>query len=124
MSLSKHFELSAIEKPKAAVPTHLRRQKFLAAVEKQLVGLNPSSGDLPLSTNSWAWQSETGEWFVSPRYGRAMLELANGRSTIKCGDATGVVQTLLKLKTLAQEGKLDDVLEAAASAIRSRFAKA
>ncbi|MQQ10265.1 hypothetical protein GFB49_17495 [Epibacterium sp. SM1979] len=122
MSLSKEFDLSAIAKPKSLSASHLRRQKFIAAIEKQLAAARV--GDALPKASSWAWQSEAGEWFLSPRYGRAALELADGMATIKCGDAKGVVQSLQKLKSLAQDGQLDEVLEAAALAIRSRFAKA
>jgi hypothetical protein len=36
MTLEKQFTLEAVEKPKTNNPTYLRRQKFIAAVDKQL----------------------------------------------------------------------------------------
>jgi hypothetical protein len=35
MSLDKQFKLDAAEKPKASLPSHQRRQKFIAGIDKQ-----------------------------------------------------------------------------------------
>lgn len=121
MALEKQFTLEAVEKPKNNQPTSQRRQKFIAAVEKQLAGMAGASGGAVGS--SWIWKSDKGEWFISPRYGKGALELAPGMASIKCTDAKDVIENLNKLKALTAEGKLDDALEAAASAIRSRFGK-
>ncbi len=123
MTLEKQFTLEAAEKPKASNPTHQRRQKFASAVDKQLVGMSGDQSVVPSKRSSWVWQSEKGDWFVSPRYGKAPLELAPGLNAIKCSGSDDAVKNLQKLKTLAGEGKLDAVLEAAASEIRSRFGK-
>lgn len=121
MALEKQFKLEAAEKPKASSPSAQRRQKFIAAVDKQLDGIPKEDGDSFKST--WVWKSDQGDWFISPRYGKAVLELAQGLNAIKCTDAKDVANNLQKLKVLASEGKLDEVLDAAASAIRSRFGK-
>ena len=123
MSLDKQFKLAAAEKPKASLPSHQRRQKFIAAVDKQLVGLPVDGAGNPPTKSTWVWQSDKGDWFISPRYGKATLALAPGMTAIKCEDGKDIVQNLQKLKALTSEGKLDDVLEAAASEIRSRFGK-
>ncbi|UWR03776.1 hypothetical protein K3740_03495 [Ruegeria conchae] len=122
MALEKQFNLEAAEKPKTTLPSHQRRQKFIAAIDKQLAGM--AAGEASTSTKStWVWQSSKGDWFISPRYGKASLELAPGLSAIKCKDAEDVMQNLEKLKALTNDGKLDAVLETAATAIRSRFEK-
>lgn len=122
MALEKQFNLEAAEKPKTTQPSHQRRQKFIAAIDKQLAGM--ATGEISNPTKStWVWQSSKGEWFISPRYGKASLELAPRLSAIKCTDAEDVVQNLEKLKSLTSDGKLDAVLETAATAIRSRFGK-
>lgn len=121
MALEKQFKLEAAEKPKASQPSSQRRQKFIAAVDKQLAGM--PDGDATTIKSTWVWKSDQGDWFISPRYGKAPLELAPGLNAIKCTDAKDVAENLQKLKALASEGKLDEVLEGAASAIRSRFGK-
>ncbi|MGR3761720.1 hypothetical protein ACUXV3_16560 [Roseobacteraceae bacterium NS-SX3] len=121
MALEKQFKLEAAEKPKASQPSSQRRQKFIAAIDKQIAGM-PDDGAATIKS-SWVWKSDQGDWFISPRYGKAPLELAPGLNAIKCADAKDVAGNLEKLKALVTEGKLDDVLEAAATAIRSRFGK-
>ena len=121
MALEKQFKLEAAEKPKAIQPFAQRRQKFIAAVEKQLASV-PDDGTSTI-TSTWVWKSDEGEWFISPRYGRTTLELSPGLNAIKCVDVADVAKNFSKLKTLADEGKLDDVLMEAAITIRSRFGK-
>jgi hypothetical protein len=121
MSLEKQFKLEAAVKPKAIQPFAQRRQKFIAAVDKQLAGV-PEDGTSTI-TSTWVWKSNEGGWFMSPCYGRTPLELSPGLNSIKCVDVPDVAKNLQKLKVLADEGKLDDVLTAAATTIRSRFGK-
>jgi hypothetical protein len=121
MALEKQFKLEAAEKPKAIQPFAQRRQKFIAAVEKQLASV-PDDVTSTI-TSTWVWKSDEGEWFISPRYGRTPLELSPGLNAIKCVDVADVAKNLQKLKALADEGKLDDVLMEAATTIRSRFGK-
>lgn len=122
MTLEKQFKLEAVQRPKSTSPVHQRRAKFIAAVDKQLSSLADDSSK-GSQGRGWVWQSEAGEWFVSPRYGRSPIELAAGKQAIKCADEKDAIDNLGKLKGLASEGKLDDVLEAAAADIRSRFGK-
>ncbi len=121
MSLVKQFKLEAADKPKAIQPFAQRRQKFIAAVDKQLTGV--PDDDASTITSTWVWKSDEGDWFISPCYGRTPLELSPGLNAIKCVDVQDASKNLQKLKTLADEGKLDDVLMAAATTIRSRFGK-
>ncbi len=121
MPLVKQFKLEAAEKPKAIQPFAQRRQKFIAAVEKQLAGV-PVDGASTI-TSTWVWKSDDGDWFISPCYGRTSLELSPGLNAIKCVDVADVTKNLQKLKMLADVGKLDDVLMEAATTIRSRFGK-
>ncbi len=121
MSLVKQFKLEAVEKPKAIQPFAQRRQKFIAAVDKQLAGV-PDDGTCTI-TSTWVWKSDEGDWFISPCYGRTPLELAPGLNAIKCVDVADVAKNFQKLKGLADEGKMDDVLMEAATTIRSRFGK-
>ena len=118
MTLAKQFTLDAAEKPKTSNPIHQRRLKFVAAIDKQVSNIADGSVG-----KGWVWQSDVGEWFVSPRYGRTPIELAPGLNSIKCTSSDDALKSLEKLKTLASEGKLDAVLEAAAAEIRSRFGK-
>ena len=114
--------VEAAEKPKVTSPIHQRRLRFVAAIEKQIARLDGTSSKTP-GNAGWVWQSEDGNWFVSPRYGRTPIELAPGLNSIKCSSEEDVVANLGKLKSLTSEGKLDELLEAAASEIRSRFGK-
>ena len=123
MTLEKQFNLQAAEKPKTSNPIHQRRQKFINAIDKQIDKSADGSTTLITVRSSWVWQTDNGDWFISPRYGKAPLELASGLNSIKCTDVDDVVDNLVKLKTMASEGKLDKVLEAAAASIRSRFQK-
>ncbi|KUJ76289.1 hypothetical protein AVO45_13365 [Ruegeria marisrubri] len=122
MTLEKQFNLDAAEKPKTTQPSQQRRQKFIAAIDKQLAGMQAGNASKTWKS-TWVWQTSKGDWFISPRYGRTPLELAPGLTAIKCSDAEDVVQNLEKLKNLTSDGKLDAVLETAASEIRSRFGK-
>ncbi|WJY20426.1 hypothetical protein QTA57_11205 [Fontisubflavum oceani] len=123
MTLEKQFKLEAVERPKTTSPVHQRRMKFISAIDKQLTSLTEDGSGKGARGRGWVWQSEAGEWFVSPRYGRSAIKLAPGMKAIKCADEKDVIDNLAKLKALASDGKLDKVLEAAAADIRSRFAK-
>ena len=123
MTLEKQFTLEAAEKPKVTSPVHQRRQKFITAIGKQVAKQGDGSNGRVLGKAGWVWQSDDGTWFVSPRYGRTPIELAPGMNAIKCASQQDAAKNLAKLKTLTSEGKLDDVLEVAASEIRSRFGK-
>lgn len=123
MSLEKQFTLEAAEKPKVTSPVHQRRMKFVAAIDKQTAKLEDGTAGKLQSRAGWVWQSESGDWFVSPRYGRTPIELAPGMTAIKCSSEQEALKNLTKLKTLTSEGKLDAVLDVAASEIRSRFGK-
>ena len=123
MSLEKQFTLEAAEKPKSTSPLHQRRLKFITAIDKQITKFEENASGTALGKAGWLWQSEDGEWFVSPRYGRTPIELAPGMNAIKCSSQQDAVKDLTKLKKLTSEGKLDAVLEATASEIRSKFGK-
>ena len=123
MSLEKAFDLQKAEKPKTANPMHQRRQKFASAIKKQLDRLKIAPTGYLAKGRSWVWQSDAGEWFVSPRYGRRPLELAPGKHSIKVESLDAVIEALGKLKELTVDGVLDPTLEAAASEIRSSFGK-
>lgn len=120
MTLEKQFTLEAAEKPKTTNPVHQRRLKFTTTIDKQVANLQAGSTG---GRGGWVWQSEKGEWFVSPKYGRTSIELAPGLNSIKCSGSDDAIKNLAKLKTMTSEGKLDRVLEAAAAEIRSRFGK-
>lgn len=115
MSLDKQFTLEAADKPKTNQPDQQRRQKFVNAIEKQF---NSFCND---GSATWVWQSDAGDWFISPRYGKAPLELTPGKNSIKCVSSDDVSESLSKLKALTLEGKLDKTLEVAAAEIRRRF---
>jgi len=123
MTLDKQFKLEAAEKPKTTNPIHQRRHKFISAIDKQIEKTTDGSTTLITVRSSWVWQTDKGQWFISPKYGKAPLELVPGLNSIKCSDVDDVADNLVKLKVLASEGKLDQVLEAAAASIRSRFGK-
>lgn len=123
MTLEKQFTLEAADKPKTTNPVNQRRHKFISAIDKQFVSMPGGNSTILSRTSNWVWQSDKGAWFISPRYGKAPLELSPGLNSIKCTNAEDAVENLNKLKTLASEGKLDTVLEAAAAEIRSRFGK-
>lgn len=113
--------MKPLRSQKAIQPFAQRRLKFIAALDKQLAGV-PDDGTSTI-TSTWVWKSDEGDWFISPCYGRTPLELAPGLNAIKCADVADVAMNLQKLKALADEGKLDDVLMEAATTIRSRFGK-
>lgn len=91
MTLDKQFKLTADEKPKASLPSHQRRQKFIAAIDKHLAGLPDDGAGSPSLKSSWVWQSDKGDWFISPRYGKAALALAPGMTAIKCENAGAII---------------------------------
>jgi hypothetical protein len=123
MTLEKQFTLEAAEKPKANNATHMRRRKFIAAVERQFEAVPGCTSSVLSGTSNWVWQSDKGDWYITPRYGRASLELAPGLNSIKCSGSGDVVTNLEKLKTLSSEGEMDAALDAAADKIRNRICK-
>ncbi|MFC4214832.1 hypothetical protein [Pseudophaeobacter arcticus] len=66
MALEKQFKLEAAEKPKAIQPFAQRRQKFIAAVDKQLAGV-PDDGTSTI-TSTWAWKSDDGDFIFPPAF--------------------------------------------------------
>jgi hypothetical protein len=123
MTLKKDFTLEAAEKPKANNVIYIRRRKFIAGVARQFMTVPGGNTTVLSRTSTWVWQSDDGVWFITPRYGRATLELAPGLNSIKCSGSGDVVNNLEKLKTLTVEGKMDPVLTAAAAKNDIRIGK-
>ncbi|SLN48905.1 hypothetical protein ROA7450_02402 [Roseovarius albus] len=58
MSLEKQFKLEAVEKPKVSNPIHQRRQKFIAAIDKQFANIPGGNSSMLSRSSNWVWQSD------------------------------------------------------------------
>jgi hypothetical protein len=68
----------------------------------------------------WWWQ-EGGVYFVQPRFGTHLIEIAEGKATVECGKALDdVIKVLQELRRMVENGDLDDPINAARERAKKR----
>lgn len=113
----------AAAKPKQVNPAISRRQKLVMRIDKQISYVRQMvEGKQPRAV--WAWQDETGAYFLPIKYGRQQLELKKGMFAIQCADLDQVEAALCTIRAMAWQGDFDEQLAKASAEIRARFKNA
>jgi len=65
----------------------------------------------PYYPKAWWWTGEDGKVYLTLRYGKRVLELAQGKYAVQLAAGTDMEATLQKFITAVDAGELDAVLE-------------
>lgn len=112
--------LVSVQKPTANTPVLQRRNKFTASIEQQIVKIGLFREGKRISREQF-WVDGSGAIFFQLRYGKQLLELEKGKSTLKATSFDDLVEQLDQIKTLAVGGAMDDALAACANAVKANF---
>jgi hypothetical protein len=106
------------------------RQNSLANKRQRLLdGLNKQSTEIEhfatghWSPRMWFWADDSGKYYLEVRYAKKPLPISEGKSAILCQSLEDVAEKIGQLKAMVRAGELDQQIEAASEAIRSRFKK-
>lgn len=67
------------------------------------------------------WVGEDGTYYLELRYGRRLLEIAKGKTTIVVGTADNLIPTLEKLRDAVLIGEFDEQLNVASSSLAQQL---
>ena len=113
----------ATAKPKQINAAVQRRQKLIGRIDQQVGYVRQMiEGKQPRA--AWAWQDETGTYFLPIKYGRQTLELKKGMQAVQCADLDHVEDALCTIRAMVWQGEFDELLAKASSEIRGKFKKA
>ncbi len=71
----------------------------------------------------WFWADESGKFYLEVRYAKKPLLISEGKVAILCQSLEDVATKIDQLKAMVRAGELDQQIETASEAIRSRFTK-
>ena len=147
MSVLAKLTLTDKQKPTDLSPIQRLRIKMHEALEKQIKHANwiistdgpyeptemryernPETGQLEqrhvkVRYSPWWWTDETGQLFVSLRYGNKALEIKPNKTAVAVEAEEQLPDTFRALQEAVRAGELDKALEAAAKARKEQFAK-
>ena len=114
------LKLSNKTRPTAVKPEIQRREKLVNRLDQQISYVRQMvEGKRP--RGSWAWLDEAGRYFLPIKYGKQVLELKKGMTSIECENLDEVEHALCEVRAMTLAGVLDGQLDAASSAIRKKF---
>jgi hypothetical protein len=99
-----------------------RRMKLTEKIDRYLAVLASEPVRLP-TRNRWIFKQGDGSYQLAVMYGSKPLELAKGKQGIACADVAQLQSALKLVRETVLAGKMDQQINAAASAIRSGFNK-
>ena len=110
--------------------TERPKQNSIAIKRQRLIeGLTKQSAEVARfaaghwSPRMWFWADDSGKFYLEVRYAKKPLPIGDGKSAILCQSLEDVVAKIDQLKTMVRSGDLDQQIEAASEAIRTRFRK-
>ena len=107
-------------RPTNVKPEIQRREKLVNRLDQQIGYVRQMvEGNRP--RGSWVWMDEAGTYFLSIKYGKQILELQKGMTSIECSNLDEVEHALCEVRVMTLAGALDSQLEAASTKIRMRF---
>jgi hypothetical protein len=109
------------ERPKQN-STAIKRQRLIEGLTKQSAEVARFAAG-HWSSRMWFWADEGGKFFLELRYAKKPLPISDGKSAILCQSLEDVAVKIDQLKTMVRSGDLDQQIEAASEAIRTRFKK-
>lgn len=71
--------------------------------------------------NTWWFNDENNNFYLTIRYGKSDLELDKGKFSIMCKDIDEVSDSLEKIKELVVSGSFDTTLNDVSKSIRTNF---
>jgi hypothetical protein len=110
--------------------TERPKQNSIAIKRQRLIeGLTKQSAEVARfaaghwSPRMWFWADDSGKFYLEVRYAKKPLTISDGKSAILCQSLEDVAAKIDQLKTMVRSGDLDQQIEAASEAIRTRFKK-
>lgn len=122
MKIEQSLKLVSITKPEEQNPTVHRREKLIAAINRQLDLLDRYRVGEKVR-GLWWWIDESGTVFLPIKYGKTVLELSKGKFSIECSSIEEVEDTLEKVKDMSRRGMFDEVLKTTSDVLRLKFTK-
>jgi hypothetical protein len=145
MSLEKTLSLVDVKRPAAGNPIVTRRVRLVQQINEQLELVQETrsapdrlpqasidrrlheegAGDVQRARRArpWWWSDPSGVFYVSLRYARRPVELAKGKTAVKCESLDAVANTLAVFKSETLKGTFDAQLAAVAAGVRQGFGR-
>ena len=118
--LNSLFNLTSNKKPNKVNPIVMRRNKLIKGINKQLKNIDELKQGMRVR-NTWWFNDENNNFYLSIRYGKSELELDKGKFSIMCKDIDEVSESLEKIKELVVSGSFDTTLNDVSKSIRTNF---
>jgi len=100
----------------------VKRQRLIEGLTKQAAEVARFAAG-HWSPRMWFWADDSGKFYLEVRYAKKPLPIGDGKSAILCQSLEDVAAKIDQLKTMVRSGDLDQQIEAASEAIRTRFKK-
>ena len=113
--------VDVIERPKQNSMS-IKRQRLIEGLTKQSAEVARFAAG-HWSPRMWFWADDSGKFYLEVRYAKKPLPITEGKSAILCQSLEDVAAKIDQLKTMVRSGDLDQQIEAASEAIRTRFKK-
>jgi len=98
----------------------MRRNKLIKGINKQMKNIVDLKSGL-IVKNTWWFNDENNNFYLTIRYGKSDLELDKGKFSIMCKDIDEVSDSLEKIKELVVSGSFDTTLNDVSKSIRTNF---
>ena len=118
--LNNLFNLTSNKKPNKVNPIVMRRNKLIKGINKQLKNIDDLKQGM-IVRNTWWFNDENNNFYLTIRYGKSDLELDKGKFSIMCKDIDEVSESLEKIKELVVSGSFDTTLNDVSKSIRTNF---
>ncbi len=118
--LNNLFNLTSNKKPNKVNPIVMRRNKLIKGINKQLKNIDDLKQGM-IVRNTWWFNDENNNFYLTIRYGKSDLELDKGKFSIMCKDIDEVSDSLEKIKELVVSGSFDTTLNDVSKSIRTNF---
>ena len=99
-----------------------KRQRLIEGLTKQSAEVARFAAG-HWSPRMWFWADDSGKFYLEVRYAKKPLPISDGKSAILCQSLEDVAAKIDQLKTMVRSGDLDQQIEAASEAVRTRFKK-
>ncbi len=100
----------------------VKRQRLIEGLTKQAAEVARFAAG-HWSPRMWFWADESGKFYLEVRYAKKPLPISGGKSAILCQSLEDVAEKIEHLKSMIRAGELDQQIELASEAIRTRFKK-
>ena len=114
--------LCNVQKPEAKTPIFKRRQNLIAALENQMNKIRTFKEGHRVSREKF-WIDQQNTIFFQLKYGKSVLELQKGKSTLKAQSFEELEAQIENVKQLCFKGDMDELLATASKHIRSNFSR-